>query len=212
MWCRRMRNYNEVTRTERPAGRGNSAPPRRRRLLIFAVVAVFVIVVALDQLTKNWAVAHLEHQPPIPIIDGWVSLLFFRNGGAAFGMGAGATWLFAVVATIVVVVIIVTARKLGSLGWAISLGLLVAGAGGNLSDRLFRQPGFGEGKVVDFINLHFFICNVADIAITAGAVMFIVLSFIGIGLDGTRSNTRGQSPSDSPDSPRDGGAGSVNDA
>ncbi|GAB3567452.1 signal peptidase II [Spelaeicoccus albus] len=183
-----------MTKTERPAGEGptdkGAAPPRRRRVLIAVVAFVFAVVIATDQLTKNWATANLEHQPPIPIIDGWVSLLFYRNGGAAFGMGAGATWLFAVVAAAVVVVIVVTARKLGSTGWAISFGLLLAGAGGNLTDRLFRQPGFGEGKVVDFINLHFFICNVADIAITAGAVLFILLSFMGIGLDGTRASAR----------------------
>lgn len=195
MWYRRMRNNSEVTETERPAGPGNdNSPPARRGLLIAAVVVVCAVVIAIDQLSKNWAVAHLEHQPPVVIIGDWVSLLFFRNGGAAFGMGSGATWLFALVAAVVVVVIVVTARKLGSLGWAISFGLLLAGAGGNLSDRLFREPGFGEGKVVDFINLHFFICNVADIAITSGAVMFIVLSFIGIGVDGTRARARDDVP------------------
>lgn len=176
-----------MTKTEQPAN-SDSAAPRRRGALLALVAAVFVFVIALDQSTKYWATIHLEHQPPIQIIDGWVSFLFYRNAGAAFGMGAGATWLFAVVAAVVVVVIIVTARKLGSTGWAVSFGLLLAGAGGNLSDRLFREPGFGQGKVVDFINLHFFICNVADIAITAGAVLFILLSFMGIGLDGTRAS------------------------
>lgn len=187
MWSNK--DDTRVTDMQRRPGTPEDAP-RKRGLLLALLAAVFVFVILLDQITKNWAVAHLENQPPIIFIENWVSLVFFRNGGAAFGMGAGATWLFAVVAVVVVVIIIVTARKLGSLGWAISFGLLLAGAGGNLSDRLFRPPGFGEGKVVDFINLHFFICNVADIAITAGAAMFIVLSFAGIALDGSKNTDR----------------------
>jgi signal peptidase II len=111
-----------------------------------------------------------------------------RNPGAAFSFAEGATVVFTAIAVVVVAVILRVSRRLGSLGWAASLGLLLGGASGNLVDRLFRSPGPGRGAVVDFIDFQVFPSfNVADSAITVGAVLAVLLSLRGIELDGSRA-------------------------
>lgn len=110
-----------------------------------------------------------------------------RNSGAAFSFAQGATVLFTLIAIGVAVYIVRTLPRLRSLGWTVTLGLLLGGALGNLTDRLTRAPGFGRGAVVDFIHLpHFATFNVADSAITIGAAVAILLSFLGIEVDGSR--------------------------
>ncbi len=90
-----------------------------------------------------------------------------------------------------VAVIIRVISKIRSRAWAITLGLLLGGAIGNLIDRLFRYPGFAHGHVVDFIGYwNWFTGNVADIAIVVAAVMLALLSVRGIGLDGRREADR----------------------
>jgi signal peptidase II len=87
----------------------------------------------------------------------------------------------------VLVVVIRVSRRLGSSGWAWALGLLLGGALGNLTDRVVRDPGFGRGHVVDFLNYNgWFIGNVADIAIVGAAVGIGVLALRGVGVDGKR--------------------------
>ena len=68
-------------------------------------------------------------------------------------MATGMTWVLAIVASIVVVVIIRIATRLRSVWWAVSLGLILGGALGNLTDRIFRSPGFFRGHVVDFVSV-----------------------------------------------------------
>src|SRR5690606_9517811 len=88
----------------------------------------------------------------------------------------------------VTVFIVVFARRIRSLGWAILFGMLLGGTVGNLTDRLFREPSFGLGRVVDFIQVWGFpaIFNVADIFIVSSMGLFVILSVRGIRLDGTR--------------------------
>jgi signal peptidase II len=89
-------------------------------------------------------------------------------------------------------VIVRAARRMRSIGWAMALGLILGGALGNLTDRLFRSPGFGRGHVVDWISLfssdgHVWpVFNVADSAIVCGAVTAGVVALLGIEFDGTR--------------------------
>ena len=110
-----------------------------------------------------------------------------RNSGAAFSFAQGATVLFTAVAVAVIVVIVRTARRLGSAGWAVSLGLLLGGATGNLADRIFRAPGPGRGAVVDFIDFRVWpVFNLADSAIVCGGLLAVLLSLRGIELDGSR--------------------------
>jgi signal peptidase II len=148
---------------------------------------VAVVVLGLDILTKYLVVAHLEHRDPIRLLGGGLLLAVSRNSGAAFSFAQGATILFTGVAVAVIVVIVRTARRLGSAGWAVSLGLLLGGATGNLVDRIFRAPGPGRGAVVDFIDFRVWpVFNLADSAIVVGGLLAVLLSMRGVELDGTR--------------------------
>jgi signal peptidase II len=159
-----------------------------KRLLYLAVVVVVVPVYLADQLTKAWAAANLRPDQPRSLIGSVLQLNLTRNSGAAFSIGTGATWILTAIACSVVVFVLITARRLGSRGWAVALGLLLAGSLGNLTDRMFRAPGPGRGEVVDFLQLpHYPIFNIADSAIVSAAILIAVLAFRGVGIDGTRT-------------------------
>lgn len=162
-----------------------AAPPRgRRRIAVLFAVAAFAY--ALDLISKLIVVAKLEHHPPIEIVGDWLKFEAIRNAGAAFGFGEAFTVIFTMIAAAVIVVIARLARKLYSLPWAIALGLLLGGALGNLTDRIFRAPGVFEGAVVDFIApKHFAVFNLADSAIVCGGILIVLLSFKGLDPDGT---------------------------
>jgi len=160
-----------------------------RRLLYLAVVIVAVPVCVADQLTKAWASANLQPDQPRSLVGSVLQLNLTRNSGAAFSIGTGATWILTAIACSVVVFVVVTARRLGSRGWALALGLLLGGSLGNLSDRMFRAPGPGRGQVVDFLQLpHYPIFNIADSAIVSAAVLIALLAFRGVRIDGTRAS------------------------
>ncbi|MFF4579159.1 signal peptidase II [Streptomyces sp. NPDC001389] len=161
-----------------------AAPRGRRRITALLVVAVLAYL--LDLGSKMLVVARLEHQPPIEIVGNLLKFDAIRNPGAAFGFGEAFTIIFTVIAATVIVVIIRLARKLYSLPWAIALGLLLGGALGNLTDRIFRSPGVFRGAVVDFIApAHFAVFNLADSAIVCGGILIVLLSFRGLDPDGT---------------------------
>ncbi|WP_406329216.1 signal peptidase II [Streptomyces sp. NBC_00203] len=166
----------ESATDERPKG-------RRRIAVLFSVAA---LAYALDLVSKMIVVAKLEHHAPIEIVGDWLKFEAIRNAGAAFGFGEAFTIIFTVIAAAVIVVIARLARKLYSLPWAIALGLLLGGALGNLTDRIFRSPGVFEGAVVDFIApKHFAVFNLADSAIVCGGILIVLLSFRGLDPDGT---------------------------
>ena len=166
--------------TETPAER----PKGRRRIAVLFTVAA--LAYALDLVSKMVVVAKLEHHAPIEIVGDWLRFEAIRNAGAAFGFGEAFTIIFTVIAAAVIVVIARLARKLYSLPWAIALGLLLGGALGNLTDRIFRSPGVFEGAVVDFIApKHFAVFNLADSAIVCGGILIVLLSFRGLDPDGT---------------------------
>ncbi|MBT2412171.1 signal peptidase II [Streptomyces sp. ISL-12] len=163
---------------------GAERPRGKRRIAVLFAVAVFAY--ALDLVSKMIVVAKLEHHEPIEIVGDWLRLVAIRNAGAAFGIGEAFTVIFTVIAATVIVVIARLARKLYSLPWAIALGLLLGGALGNLTDRIFRSPGVFEGAVVDFIApKHFAVFNLADSAIVCGGILIVLLSFRGLDPDGT---------------------------
>jgi signal peptidase II len=176
---------------------GQSLHPRPRHLLYLALLIVAVPVYVIDQLTKAWAAANLDPGQPQAVIGSLVQLNLTRNSGAAFSIATGATWILTAIACSVVIFIVVIARRLGSRGWALALGLLLGGSLGNLTDRMFRAPGPGRGHVVDFIELpHYPIFNVADSAIVSAAVLIAVLAFRGISIDGTRASGSGPATAD----------------
>ena len=181
----------------------------RSVLAVLASTAVGVVLV--DQVTKAWAVAYLQPriesgEGPLYIIDPLLRLTYVENTGAAWGMGAGYTWIFTIVAVVVGVVIVRFARTITSRAWALALGGLLGGLLGNLIDRLTRPPGPGLGSVVDFIGLpNFPVFNVADVAITCSAVAMIILAWRGIQLsesepDDSSSDDSSSAPSSSNDS------------
>ena len=171
------------------------------RSVLAVLAGTAVGIVLIDQVTKAWAVAYLRPriesgEGPIYIIDPLLRLTYVENTGAAWGMGAGYTWIFTIVAVVVGVVIVRFARTITSRAWALALGGLLGGLLGNLIDRLTRPPGPGLGSVVDFIGLpNFPVFNVADIAITCSAVAMIILAWRGIPL--SESEPDGSSSADS---------------
>ena len=158
------------------------------RSVLAVLASTAVGIVLIDQVTKAWAVAYLQPrieggEGPIYLIDPLLRLTYVENTGAAWGMGAGYTWIFTIVAVVVGVVIVRFARTITSRAWALALGGLLGGLLGNLIDRLTRPPGPGLGSVVDFIGLpNFPVFNVADMAITCSAVAMIILAWRGIPL------------------------------
>ncbi|WP_328901557.1 MULTISPECIES: signal peptidase II [unclassified Streptomyces] len=150
---------------------------RRRACLLWAVAA---LAYAVDLGTKLAVVAKLEGRTTVSVLGDWLVLRVQRNPGAAFGMGAATTIVFTLVAAAVVVVVVRYSRRLASAPWAVALGLLLGGALGNLTDRVFRAPGDLQGAVVDFIAVRdFSVMNLADWAITCGCGLAVVLSFRG---------------------------------
>jgi signal peptidase II len=138
---------------------------------------------AVDQVTKAFAAADVEGRPPVSLLGGAVHLTAFRNSGAAGSFAPHATLVFTLIAAVALTVITRVAPAVRSTGWAVALGLVFAGAGGNLTDRLLRAPGFGRGAVLDFIRVgHGGIFNLADQCVTAGAVLVVVQVFRGIPL------------------------------
>jgi signal peptidase II len=165
----------------------NPRSTTRRRLFVALVLAAVLVYLA-DQLTKAWATANLEPGQPRALVGSVLELNLTRNSGAAFSIATGATWVLTLIASAVVVFIVITARRLGSLGWALALGLLLGGSLGNLTDRMFRAPGPARGHVVDFLALpNFPVFNIADSAIVSAAVLIAILAFRGISLDGSHS-------------------------
>ncbi|MDQ0275799.1 signal peptidase II [Arthrobacter silviterrae] len=138
-----------------------------------------------DQLTKLWVTSTMVEGQTTPVIPGVLQWYFIKNSGAAFSIGEGFTWFFTLIMAAVAVFIVVLARRIGSAWWAIGLGLLLGGALGNLTDRLFRPPSFGMGHVVDFISFpHFAIFNMADMGVVGGVITICLLTLIGVPLGG----------------------------
>ena len=141
---------------------------RRRTLLAIGVVAI------ADQLSKITAIAVLG--------DGERSIGPFRfvivhNQGGPFGIATGASlfWTVLTLAVVVAAIIAVAGDKL-QLRPALALGAVIGGGLGNLTDRLFRSPGGGEGAVIDWIEIDPYprIFNLADVALRGGAVILVI--------------------------------------
>jgi signal peptidase II len=149
--------------------------------------------IGLDQATKAVMVATREGKPPVRLIGQVLTIYVTRNPGAAFSFAPAATVLFTGLAVAVAVLIVTKVPLLRSAGWAAALGLLLAGAIGNLCDRLLRAPGVGRGAVVDFISLqHFADFNIADSCLTCGAVLAVLLSLRGIPMTGQQPGYAGR--------------------
>jgi lipoprotein signal peptidase len=160
-------------------------PARPRRVGLLLAVAVFVL--AADAISKAVVVSQMADHSPIRLLGGLLTITLTRNGGAAFSIGTSMTIVFTAIAVGVIAYILRTARNLRSIGWAVTLGLLLGGATGNLLDRIFRAPSAFQGHVVDWIELpHWPVFNLADSSIVCAGVLVVLLALFGIRLDGTR--------------------------
>jgi signal peptidase II len=138
---------------------------------------IVVIIVIADQATKHWALNRLSGGRTIDLVGSLRFNLAF-NKGMAFSQGTGLGPIIGAVAFIVVIVIVLWIRKSARGVPAFAAGLVVAGASGNLIDRLFRGEAWLRGAVVDFIDLQWFpVFNLADSAISIGAVLMVISSF-----------------------------------
>ncbi|MBP1241999.1 signal peptidase II [Frigoribacterium sp. PvP120] len=167
--------------------------------VIAALAFVAVVAYALDQGTKHLVTRDLVEGRAVDVLGSFFQLLFVKNPGAAFSLASGTTWVFSLAASAVVVAIVVFAKRIRSVAWAIMLGMLLGGTLGNLTDRLFREPSFGQGHVVDFLyfpKLLPAIFNVADIFIVSSMGLLVLLTLLGVGLDGSRTPRRGQTETD----------------
>ncbi|MEV0228933.1 signal peptidase II [Nonomuraea sp. NPDC050786] len=185
-----------------------AAPEGRSRGRLFAVLVVLAAVIyAADIITKTVVLRTLEGRAPLVVIPDVLQFRVIFNSGAAFSMGTGMTLVFTFIAAGVVVAIVRTARKLGSRAWALTLGLLLGGAVGNLTDRLLRYPsGFGrstqlQGHVVDFIEVlpghfpvidYFPVFNIADSAIVCGGILAVLLAWRNVQIDGSKEVAKGE--------------------
>ena len=143
-------------------------------LVTVTTVGVGLIWLLLDQATKVLVVQTLESQGRI-IRLGFINLNVIRNSGGAFGM-PGLPGLFVVVTVIVLFLVVRALPKTDRLSLAVAYGLVCGGALGNVMDRLFRDPGFPSGAVVDFLDLTWWpIFNIADIGIVVGAMAIALL-------------------------------------
>ena len=144
--------------------------PRHRGAFAVAVL----VVVALDQLTKQLALSALD-DGPIELV-GSLQLRLTTNDGAAFSLGSGKTTWIALVAIGVSIVLtrfgLQAERRIVAVGW----GTIVGGALGNVVDRLFREgDGFLGGHVIDFVDLGWWpVFNLADSALWVGIGLLVL--------------------------------------
>jgi lipoprotein signal peptidase len=170
--------------------------PRRR---IGVLLAVAVTVLVADIISKVIVVATLSGRPPVRLLGGLLTLRVDRNPGAAFSIGTSMTIVFTAIAVGVIIFILRTSRRIRSTAWAITLGLLLGGATGNLTDRLLRSPGPLRGYVVDWIQLpHWPVFNVADSAIVCGGILAVLLAARGLSIDGTGPERMARAPDGGP--------------
>ncbi|RZS82901.1 signal peptidase II [Motilibacter rhizosphaerae] len=167
-----------------PEGAEQQAAGRAPVALLAGAAALVYVV---DQVTKALAQSRLDEGDPVHVVGSLLELRLVHNPGAAWGIAGGATIIFSIIAVVVAVVVVRTAPRLRSAVWGLALGLLLGGAVGNLTDRVFREPGVLRGRVVDFIAFpHFPVFNVADSGITCAAVLIGLQTLRGIAPDGVR--------------------------
>jgi signal peptidase II len=146
----------------------------RRSTLVPRLFSLALFIWAIDFLTKNWAIENLTSSPR-PILGQFLQLTLLRNPGAAFSMATGFTIIFTAISVAVAVFITRYAARITSPLWAVVAGLVLGGVLGNLTDRIFREPGFLYGHVIDWIELpHWPIFNIADSSIVIAAGVAIL--------------------------------------
>jgi signal peptidase II len=170
------RTPSSASRTPKRRSRVADPVDARRRRAAQTLAVAAVASCGIDRLTKIWAEATLPGHP-IDVVPGVLTLRFTTNSGGAFSIGQSASWFFVGVTAVVIVIILATSFRHTSRIVGASLGLVLGGALGNLTDRAFRAPGM-RGRVVDFIDFHVWpVFNLADSAIVVGAILLALAGF-----------------------------------
>jgi signal peptidase II len=148
----------------------------KRLVLQALVVGLAALVVFFDQFSKALVIANHEPGKLSPMLGDLVQFNLVFNDSAAFSIGFGATPVFAVISSVAALIFLWLSSKVETKSWAILLGVALGGVVGNLVDRLTRDPGFGSGWVVDFIQIpfNFPVFNLADSAIFIVAVITVI--------------------------------------
>lgn len=148
----------------------------------FIWLALTLIIIVLDQWSKWLVTGHLERGDVIELIPGFFNLVLTYNPGAAFSFlsdaGGWQRWFFTVVTLVISTALLFILKKSAASNWqeCLPVSAILGGAAGNLLDRLRL------GEVVDFLDFYYLgwhwpAFNVADSAISVGAISWIVLSF-----------------------------------
>lgn len=147
-------------------------PSRRPGSRTLVMIIVMVIVLVADRVTKHLAMTHLEYGHPVNVVGDTVRWVLVFNPGAAFSFGTSMTWLFTLFQALAVIAALVVAVRIRYSPWAVGVGLVAGGAGGNLIDRLTRPPGFLHGEVIDFIAVGWWpVFNLADCGVVVGMAL-----------------------------------------
>jgi signal peptidase II len=164
----------------------------RAKVSRWLYLIVALIAITVDQFTKNLAIASLELGTSYPVLGELLSWRLLYNDSAAFGLGFGYTWILAIISAVAAVATIWFSRNLESISWSLMIGVFLGGVVGNLIDRLIREPSFGNGNVVDFIQIPFDfpIFNLADIFIVSMACLSVVRVMRGENLGGIEPITK----------------------
>lgn len=156
-----------------------------QRAAVTTVAAVFACGLILDAATKVLAVHRLDPDNPPSVLGGLLTLQLIRNPGAAFSIGESYTWIFAILATAALTaIVLLLVPRVRHRGWAVAIGLIIAGIAGNLIDRIVRPPAPFRGHVIDFLQLpavggyQWPIFNIADICVSSGAVLVALLAIV----------------------------------
>lgn len=127
-----------------------------------------------DYATKTWALSNFSSDPQ-PVVGTLLQFTLLKNSGAAFSLASGFTLIFSLLAVAVIATIVRYAARITSRGWLTCAGLLLGGVLGNLTDRIFREPGFFLGHVIDWIQIpNWPVFNIADIAISTAALLAFI--------------------------------------
>jgi len=158
------------------------ASSSRRLLITIACLALGGLIATLDQVIKNQIVADFKMYEVRPFLGDLVKLTYVLNDSAAFSFGFGLTGIFTLISSLATLLVIwfITVKSKSTM-WSVIAAVLLGGVLGNLIDRLFRSPGAGLGKVVDYIQIpfNFPIFNIADIAIVSMAILGALLVMLG---------------------------------
>jgi signal peptidase II len=138
------------------------------------------VVLVVDQVTKNWAQASFAGGPT-QIIGDWLQFTYTKNAGAAFSSFTDSGQLIGIIGIAIIGFLLYVLGKSSRRIEVFALGLILGGALGNLTDRVFRGPGFLDGAVVDWIDWWFIpTFNIADASLNVGvAALLLTLLFAG---------------------------------